>query len=153
VIRSFLRVSFVALVACVFAACSSKESPADGGDAGISGGGAGGKSGGQAGKGTGGDGQTGPACTTADAGSDACQACLAKSCCSDFTDCQNDALCTRSLQEHLACFRTPGEEASFCFGNFTRALQGDAGQAAGLKPIPICIIMHCSMVCGGPGVV
>jgi len=64
-----------------------------------------------------------------------------------------DATCSKALTTHIACFTTPGEEPSFCFGNFSRALQGDAGQAAGLKPIPVCIIQNCAMACGGPGVV
>ena len=159
VIRSFIRISVLAFLATVVAACSSSESPRSEADAGLSGGGEGGKgaggkaTGGKSGgnSGSGGEGGGGMVCTTADAGSDNCRQCLAGACCDDLTACLKDDNCTKALADQEACFRTPGQEMSFCFGNFTRALQGDAGESAGVPPLGICIIQSCRAVCGGPG--
>ncbi|HEX4341347.1 MAG TPA: hypothetical protein VH062_35810 [Polyangiaceae bacterium] len=89
----------------------------------------------------------------ADAGDSACRKCLAEQCCDDYKACLADGTCSKALTAQVACFGSPGSETSDCFGTFSRALQGDAGQQAGLQPIPICIITNCSGACGGPGVV
>lgn len=133
------------MVSTFVAACSSDKSPgaADGAVAnnGTGGHGTGGSSNGSGGS-------TGPACA-ADAGMDGCRRCLANNCCDAYTECLADPQCSKALTKQIACF-SGGEEPSFCFGNFTRALAGDSGV---IKPVPQCIAISCTAVCGGPGVV
>jgi len=143
-VRCVWAFTFVGLAAL---ACSSNESKgtADGG----------GKpegTGGIRGLDNGSGGMNAAACGV-DAGESGCRHCLAASCCDDYKACLASNTCSKALETHLECFAAPGAEMSMCFGDFSRALQGDAGMAAGLGPIPQCIIQHCSMACGGPGVV
>jgi hypothetical protein len=143
------------LVGFVAAACSSDKPGGGTADSGSGGDGAAtGTGGGKAvGGGFASGGDTSAAMCDADAGSSGCRKCLAQTCCDDYKACLDDKLCSKSLTTQIGCYGAPGSETSDCFGAFSRALQGDAGQAAGLAPIPICIIKNCSMACGGPGVV
>ena len=84
----------------------------------------------------------------ADTGDNACRKCLAGHCCSDYTDCVANPSCTQALDTHAACVAAPGAENAACFGDLTRALQGDSGA---LSPISICILMDCSAACAAPG--
>ena len=85
----------------------------------------------------------------ADTGGDPCRMCLATYCCSDYTDCVASPSCTEALDTHAACIAAPGAENAACFGDLTRALQGDSGGA--LSPISICILSNCNAACAGPG--
>ncbi|HVW24915.1 MAG TPA: hypothetical protein VHC69_06065 [Polyangiaceae bacterium] len=137
------------MVATFVAACSSsKSSPSGSPDGAVANNGSGGK-------GTGGStasasgGSSAPSKCAADAGSSGCRACLASYCCDPYTQCHNDPQCEKALQTQIDCFES-GEEPSFCFGNFSRALAGDSGV---IKPVPACIVTSCTSACGGPGVV
>jgi hypothetical protein len=137
------------MVSLLAAACSSDNSKnvADGGaDNGTGGHGTGGHGGG-GGSATGG-GSSAPMCA-ADTGGDSCRKCLANNCCDEYTMCLGDPKCDKALTTQIACF-TSGDEPSFCFGNFARALGGDAGT---ITPVPACIVSSCTAVCGGPGIV
>ena len=135
------------MVATFVAACSSSKSQSGPSDGAVANNGTGGQgTGGSAGS-TGG-GSSASMCA-ADAGSSGCRACLASNCCDAYTQCHNDPQCEKDLQTQIDCFES-GQEPSFCFGNFSRALGGDSGV---IKPVPACIVTSCTAICGGPGVV
>jgi hypothetical protein len=156
-----LRIVLLVVMGSTAWACSSSDSstPAKS-DSGAGGkaAGSGGKTGSSGAKSTGGGtsssssgGSTGTKCAT-DAGADNCRMCLASQCCDRFTDCLATSLCRSALATHEACFQTVGAEPSACFGDFSRTLQGEAGDSAGLDPLAACIITNCRDVCGGPKV-
>jgi hypothetical protein len=162
-----LRAVALLLLGSTAWACSSSDSPsagkADGGGTGGGGAASGGKQGSGGAKSAGGGtarggsssgagGAVGTHCA-ADAGADACRACLAGACCDTFIECLGQAVCSSALSAHEACFRKLGAEPSACFGDLSRALQGEAGPAAGFPPLGACIITNCQQVCGGPNAI
>lgn len=157
-----LRIVLLVLFGSAAWACSSSDSSTPGkSDGGATGGatGSGGKAGTGGAKSTGGGtsssssgGATGHQCAV-DAGTDNCATCLATQCCDRFIACLDRPLCRSAFAIHEACFRAPGAEPSACFGDFSRTLQGDAGDSNGVDPFAACIITNCSQVCGGPNTV
>jgi hypothetical protein len=135
------------MVATFVAACSSSKSQNGAPDGAVANNGTGGSASGGASSSTGGG--PAPSMCAADAGTSGCRACLAQGCCDPYTQCVNDPTCEKALQTQIDCFES-GEEPSFCFGNFSRALAGDSGV---IKPVPACIVTMCTAACGGPGVV
>jgi hypothetical protein len=149
---SALKVLFsLTLLGSLGVACSS-----DGGKptTAANSGGASGSGGAAESGGTSGSGGTAPAVCSVDAGAFAaagCQTCLEQQCCTSFQECLGDATCAEALNVHAACFLTPKQDPSYCFGNFNRAVSGDAGQLR--PPILSCIVVQCSAACGGPQIV
>jgi hypothetical protein len=135
------------MVSLLAAACSSSKSTGSE-DAGV-GNGTGGKTSGSGGSTSAASGGSTAAMCAADAGDDGCRKCLANNCCDDYTQCLADPKCSAALKTQIKCF-TSGDEPSFCFGNFTRALGGDAGT---VTAVPACVITFCTAACGGPGIV
>jgi hypothetical protein len=136
------------MVSLLAAACSNNNStgsPDSGAETGTGGKGSKGSAGGSS-NATGG---SSSAMCAADAGMNGCRMCLAQNCCDDYTQCLADPKCSKALTTQINCF-TSGDEPSFCFGNFSRALGGDAGT---ITPVPACIVTNCTAACGGPGVV
>jgi hypothetical protein len=136
------------MVSLLAAACSSSKSTGSE-DSGVSNG-TGGKTSGSGGSSAvSSGGSSSAAMCAADAGANACRACLAMNCCDAYTQCLADPKCNKALTTQIACF-TSGDEPSFCFGNFSRALGGDSGV---ITPVPACIVTSCTPQCGGPGIV
>lgn len=135
------------MVSLLAAACSSSKSTSSE-DGGVSNG-TGGKKGGSGGSTSAASGGSPAAMCDADAGTDGCRKCLAMSCCDEYKQCLADPKCSKALTTQISCF-TSGDEPSFCFGNFSRALGGDSGI---ITPVPACVVTSCTAACGGPGVV
>jgi hypothetical protein len=146
-----LAVSALAVAGLAVGGCSSDSGDETKGPLGASGGNsgsaAGGASSGGAPSGAGGQAE---ACS-ADTGDSLCRECLAGHCCAALEACLADATCSAALDEHEACFGTPGADPSECFGAFSRSLSGASADALGVIE---CIILECTgLVCGAPQVV
>jgi len=84
-----------------------------------------------------------------DAGTDTCRTCLAAHCCTAYTDCLHDSVCSHAFDAYRQCVDTAQNSSikNACIGGFSRTMK-DAGTSAPLgNAIGSCVYAQC-LVCG-----